>query len=129
MKLTENQEKWLTALESGDYKQGTANLRSKDKFCCLGVACDLFFEGETKVWYNSTVYYEGIGYDAFLPPSVVTKLNMLNNEGDFGDLGVFYGYSSLWEVNDDGVPFAEIAAFIRANPKLIFKNEEQNEGI
>lgn len=34
--------KWLEALRSGKYEQGQVNLRSKqDKFCCLGVACDL----------------------------------------------------------------------------------------
>ena len=33
---------WIPALRSGDYKQGKGRLRdSKDRFCCLGVACDL----------------------------------------------------------------------------------------
>lgn len=129
MKLTENQEKWLAALESGDYEQGKAGLRYKDKFCCLGVACDLFFEGETRVSFNNTYYMESIGHDTFLPPSVRKKLNMINQEGDFGGIGEFGNYTSLWEANDEGVPFNEIAAFIRANPELIFKNEEQDEGI
>ena len=31
----------MTALESGDYKQGRDRLRDGDDFCCLGVACDL----------------------------------------------------------------------------------------
>ena len=36
-------EKWVTALRSGKYQQGQGVLRSKDdKFCCLGVLCDLF---------------------------------------------------------------------------------------
>ncbi len=43
--------KWIKALRSGKYKQGTSVLRSTEKklnkvkvvdtFCCLGVACDL----------------------------------------------------------------------------------------
>lgn len=40
--------KWVEALRSGNYKQGKGALRAtqrinpqEDKFCCLGVACDL----------------------------------------------------------------------------------------
>lgn len=33
--------RWLEALRSGEYKQGRAYLRKDDKFCCLGVLCDL----------------------------------------------------------------------------------------
>lgn len=35
---------WITALESGDYRQGTNNLKSNNSYCCLGVACELFKE-------------------------------------------------------------------------------------
>lgn len=38
-------EKWLAALRSGDYKQGTDRLCTEEddgtRFCCLGVALDL----------------------------------------------------------------------------------------
>jgi hypothetical protein len=33
--------KWVAALRSGDYQQGTGNLDYMGKFCCLGVACRL----------------------------------------------------------------------------------------
>lgn len=34
--------KWVAALRSGDYKQGTGVLRSEwDEYCCLGVLCDI----------------------------------------------------------------------------------------
>ena len=33
---------WLAALRSGEYEQGRAALRDRDdKFCCLGVLCEL----------------------------------------------------------------------------------------
>jgi hypothetical protein len=32
---------WLEALRSGKYKQGKEQLRDGDKFCCLGVLCEL----------------------------------------------------------------------------------------
>jgi hypothetical protein len=42
-----NRKKLVTALRSGKYKQGRGLLRSNDnKFCCQGVACDIFPKGE-----------------------------------------------------------------------------------
>ena len=35
---------WVKALRSGDYIQGKGYLHMEDRFCCLGVACDLFKE-------------------------------------------------------------------------------------
>ena len=41
--ITEEQREWIEALESGKYTKGLGALRSRsDKYCCLGVACDLF---------------------------------------------------------------------------------------
>lgn len=35
-------EEWVTALRSGEYRQGKGFLRnSDDEYCCLGVLCDL----------------------------------------------------------------------------------------
>lgn len=34
--------KWVTALRSGEYRQGRYNLRTaSDTYCCLGVLCDV----------------------------------------------------------------------------------------
>jgi hypothetical protein len=41
--MNKNMRKWIKALRSGEYKQGCGALRpSKDKFCCLGVLCDVY---------------------------------------------------------------------------------------
>ncbi len=37
----ELKEKWVAALESGDYAQGQSYLQNNNKFCCLGVLCDV----------------------------------------------------------------------------------------
>lgn len=34
-------DQWIAALRSGKYKQNRASLRCDDRFCCLGVLCDL----------------------------------------------------------------------------------------
>jgi hypothetical protein len=41
--------KWLEALRSGKYKQGQRRLRTADKFCCLGVLCDVL---DSSKWRN-----------------------------------------------------------------------------
>jgi len=44
MKFTQEiKDKWLEALKSGKYIQGTGRLRSEDKtkHCCLGVLCEV----------------------------------------------------------------------------------------
>lgn len=35
----EFKEKWVAALRSGEYKQGTGYLKNGNCYCCLGVAC------------------------------------------------------------------------------------------
>lgn len=46
MTNTENVERWVDALRSGEFKQGkhrlrTVNADGPDEFCCLGVACEI----------------------------------------------------------------------------------------
>lgn len=33
---------WVEALRSGEYEQGRTWLRENDRYCCLGVACELY---------------------------------------------------------------------------------------
>lgn len=46
--------RWLEALESGKYEQGFGRLRSRNKFCPLGVLADIY--DDTR-WYNDK--YDG----------------------------------------------------------------------
>lgn len=53
--------RWLKALRSGKYKQGTGSLRDGDGFCCLGVLCDvvkndkaLKLNWEGGVWFDNS---------------------------------------------------------------------------
>lgn len=59
--LTEEQKairtKWCEALRSGKYEQGTGYLRANDKFCCLGVLCDVIDPLEWRFEDNSPCRY------------------------------------------------------------------------
>jgi hypothetical protein len=43
----------VDALRSGDYEQGRSQLRFADKFCCLGVACDVAAKHGLGEWQES----------------------------------------------------------------------------
>lgn len=105
--------KWADALESGKYQQGQHLLRSGDRFCCLGVLCDLhqketgMFDWEVR---GSEESYDG---NSCILPQIVAEWAGLESGAPF----VSYGgkRASLVELNDDhdGVPFIEIAKLIR----------------
>ena len=40
--MNDNAKKLIKALRSGEYKQCRAVLRDSRRFCCLGVACDIY---------------------------------------------------------------------------------------
>ncbi len=113
--LTAEQTQWLEALESGVYKQGRSNLNYDDKYCCLGVGCEIF--GIDKVRLTSgTCLYDDQGLRA--PKSLVEKLSLY---GDIGDPSDGDNEHSLAVLNDTGKTFKQIAATIRENPERYFK--------
>lgn len=67
--------KWVAALRSGKYEQGRSALRCGDKFCCLGVLCDLHRKATKKgqsAWKSNGQHYAYKG-ETGLPPAVVSK--------------------------------------------------------
>lgn len=113
--FTPEQEKWLAALESGAFRQARGMLRDLiaggEAYCCLGVACHLgLARGDVgEVLTISSAKALGLAdvAGALLRP-------FLHDDGDL--------VRSLTEMNDVGTPFAQIAAFIRANPWQVFTN-------
>ena len=47
-------ERWVSALRSGEYKQGKLYLKSENGYCCLGVLCDILgVEWKEEIWRDS----------------------------------------------------------------------------
>lgn len=101
-------EKWVEALESGEYLQGHGELRHLNEFCCLGVACDVAIKDglDLRVTRSggSYIYNNSSGY---LPEAVVEYYGLQCNDPYFSSGG------SAISVNDGGTPFTEIARLIR----------------
>lgn len=123
----ENLLKWVEALESGRYEQGQNYLRTIDdnKFCCLGVAEDLF-NGD---WSTSEAYpgkyvvMEGGRQEAIcltVPTQEVLGLGSFNPSMSIESVhgvrpssAIFASRFPLAWLNDNGYTFAEIAQIIR----------------
>ncbi len=63
---TEVKKLWIAALESGEYKKGECELKNGDKYCCLGVLCDIHAKTHGKNF--TTEFY--LGESMFLPKKV-----------------------------------------------------------
>jgi hypothetical protein len=98
-------QKLIAALRSGEYAQGKEKLRpTADKFCCLGVACDV---------YRKEVGGEWDGLRFRLPHADTTHVNYLPVS-----VKEWFGFSSenptvagrpLAYLNDEGSSFSQIA--------------------
>ena len=94
-------EKWVEALKSNKYCQGKNYLRQKDRYCCLGVLCDLM---DSSKW------------------EMVSKMNHRYSYGNYTDVldyrmrkqaGIsFLQMLLLMRMNDSGKTFEEIAKVI-----------------
>lgn len=118
-KLGKHQEAWLAALESGKYKKGTGRLRDgrKNKYCCLGVACEISGLGE---WDDvNDVYLNSSG---LLPAKVQRRLGLRGNNGRIAlgsDLNL--EYFDMVSMNDNlKMSFKRMAKIVRKNPGAFF---------
>lgn len=98
--------KWIEALRSGKYEQGRGRLRSEDnKYCCLGVLCDLIDPGKW-VKHEGSDYSYGAGEHATGIP----------REGDVEVAQVPSNWiGTLASRNDFGANFHQIAHIIEEN--------------
>jgi len=68
---------WLKALRSGKYKQGRGQLKThENKFCCLGVLCDIHSKQTKRKWDDINYY---LNQDYILPHTVIKWAGLDNN--------------------------------------------------
>jgi hypothetical protein len=110
---------WAAALRSGDYKQGVGKLRTADdRFCCLGVLCNLHAQAHPKIAAQQESPQIYLGHECCLPPEVAEWVEALSFQTTAGDLRI--GSSSAIHMNDCGkVPFDKFADLIDTHWKTI----------
>lgn len=104
-----NRKKWVKALRSGKYKQAEGQLRDGDRFCCLGVLCDVL----GMKWNGNEV----AGKSLSLPKFAQRAVGLRRDEGEHGD-----EQETLSGYNDFGKDFAYIADIIESAPKGLFRD-------
>lgn len=97
---------WIEALRSGKYEQGKGSLRDGDKFCCLGVLCDIAIKHGVTDWKRASFARE-----SNLPSTQVLKWAGLNAHGG-PSVQIFDDATTLVLLNDSGLSFDWIAAII-----------------
>ena len=101
-------EQWIAALRSGKYEQMIGALNKGDKFCALGVACQLMASQLiVGVEPNGHTLYDGRG--AFPPSKVLDALGLKDCVG------------TITSMNDhDDLSFEEIANRLSEKPDDYF---------
>lgn len=109
----EVKQKWVAALNSGEYQQGKDVLKTKDnKFCCLGVLCDLHAKEFNKQWEEGGSVIRHFDYlgNGYLLPEEVVKWAELEYKSPY--VLENNRHTTLSGLNDLGMPFASIAKLI-----------------
>ena len=106
---SEIKNEWIKRLRSGNFKQGVGVLKNSidNKYCCLGVLCEIHPEVKFMKKENSILYYyknKNISEYVTLPKDFREKIGM-------DELTVRH----VAELNDAGYSFNEIADWIEKN--------------
>lgn len=113
----EIKEKWIQALESGEYKKGTERLKTPEGYCCLGVLCDIYAkETELGSWSgnNFKVNTNHFNHIAVLPQDVLKWAGLRFNNPLIDHSNEYI--KSIAEVNDHESPsgtFKEVIEIIK----------------
>jgi hypothetical protein len=91
--------RWLVALESGEYEQGTDFLRNENTFCCLGVLCNIY---NKENWKKGIYVFNGFEHDTLPPITILQEAGLTASDA-----------KSLASLNDSGKDFEFIARHIR----------------
>ena len=126
--LNENAKKWVAALRSGEYEQGRGCLQMGGKFCCLGVACEIYQQNAAEPMPQKTTtkaghYYDDVEVVAYNNNISCCPLQVMAYMGIDTILGKYWSsgnMTSLAAQNDLGSTFAEIADIIESEPQGLF---------
>jgi hypothetical protein len=109
----EVKQKWVEALKSGEYIQGSEYLCNNNKHCCLGVLTDLYVKENNLEW-NTMTYdddnVKSLNNECTVLPDCVIEWADLPNKNPY----VFCNGKKMMiaEHNDGGVTFEELAQII-----------------
>lgn len=106
--------KWVAALRSGEYKQGTKKLGNKyEGYCCLGLGCIVAGAADGEL-NGFTVIFEGLVTEGMRPEIYERIPKELVGGYNDNDLA-----RDLMCMNDGGTDFPQIADWIEENVEFV----------
>ncbi len=105
----EMKNRWVNALRSGVYHQGKNYLCQDNKYCCLGVLCEVLeIKSEISLDYPGeqvkSYLFDGWKSQCVIPQDLGMKIGLIGTESN-----------KLISMNDGGAPFSKIADYIEEN--------------
>ncbi len=96
--------RWVEALRSGNYGQASFRLKDDDKYCCLGVLCEITQDQHAWRFRENTLILDEQAEYEVLPLLLREAFGITSNQQDDFTL-----------MNDDtGLSFVQIADYIQA---------------
>lgn len=95
-------DKWVAALRSGNYQQGQGSLRTENRYCCLGVLCEITgcrWRSEPDMFV--ALYKDSSTGSTYIPEQLREELGMSLVDEE-----------KLATRNDTGATFSELADVI-----------------
>lgn len=123
----EVKQKWIDALRSGKYEQGSEKLRSVTGYCCLGVLCDLYAQEHNVEWEfrgNEETNLQPMDYwyfddqSEFLSKIVMNWAGLKNDnpqvriDVEENDEDSWFYTDHIANVNDSGYTFNDLSNLI-----------------
>jgi len=100
--------KWIKALRSGKYKQGTGRLKTNDGgFCCLGVLSDLYAKEKKIEWISERCTLRILDEGFVLSDEIMLWAGLKGNS----DIVIGENVASVWN-DDEEIGFQGIATLI-----------------
>jgi hypothetical protein len=122
-------EKWLKALKSGKYEQGTEQLVTGDnKYCCLGVACSILGINDNEIststyiqpHNNESHYLDEEIYNSLLEKGIPIELTGADN----------FTLPSILSNLNDNLHYTKYLSLVKQYPNLVFnKIPEENKSV
>lgn len=111
-------QKWIAALESGEYGKTCHSLKDGSGYCCLGVLADLFHKETNKGewdWGFDTFEFNGESYGEFPPVAVCEWAGLNTVEDSKQPFKTKEGHrDTLVDLNDLNDTFDEVIEAIKA---------------
>jgi len=113
---SEIKQRWIEALRSGDYEQGKEYLNNHNRFCCLGVLCDLYSQDCNVDWetdpHKITTLKTLFNEQDYLPMPVTLWAGIVPKDKENISTDIETSKGNLSWLNDSGATFGDIANII-----------------